>query len=160
MSTVCLLLFIRFFLSLFKVVLVLGKPKLLIMKRRELPIKELFLKVHQLRNYPRVLDKPIENLKKERKRVEKIVFKIFFRNKNIYYIILAELLASGQHSARPSGFLAAVQWKPQDLWSHRNCARLESKIDNILYNVHIHSLQTNCNLLIQNIYIVLHNKDF
>ena len=57
----------------------LDKQKLLIMVRNLLPIKELFLKVHhKLRNYPKVQDKPIENPKKARKKVEKTVFNIFF----------------------------------------------------------------------------------
>ena len=78
-----------YFINIFKVALVLDKPKLLIMARNLLPIKELFLKVHNLRNYPRVQDKPIENLKvKARRKVEKTVFKkYFFRNKNIYHHI-------------------------------------------------------------------------
>merc|ERR1719273_3087356 len=58
-----------------KVALVLDKQKLLIMVRNLLPIKELFQKVrHKLRNYPKVQDKPIENPKKARKKVEKTVF--------------------------------------------------------------------------------------
>ena len=76
---------------IFKVVLVLDKQKLLIMARNLLLIKELFLKVrHKLRNYPKVQDKPIENPKKARKKVEKTVFNIFlfYRNKNTLYIIV------------------------------------------------------------------------
>ena len=69
----------------------LDKQKLLIMARNLLPIKELFLKVHpKLRNCPKVQDKPIENPKKARKKVEKTVFNIFlfYRNKNTLYIIV------------------------------------------------------------------------
>ena len=82
--------YLYFLIIIFKVALVLGKPKHLIMARNLLPIKELFLKVlHNLRNYPRVQDKPIENPKlKARRKVEKTVFKkYFFRNKNIYHHI-------------------------------------------------------------------------